>query len=223
MMATLVRHVMRGLAPAGVPLAWRQLRYDRNRLIAATAGIALAATAILFQTGTYNALFDGVALQYGSLAEDLVIHSANFRDLVVHKMFSRSRLMAVRADPDVMTTEGVTSNIALWRLPTGGIDQVLVFGIDPSGTAFDNDEIRAERAWLALPDTVLWDRLSLPEFGDVAACLASGDRCPTEANSIRFHFRGTFEIGISFTANGQAVMSRDGFDRVFPDSIDIGY
>jgi putative ABC transport system permease protein len=206
------------LAPAGVPIAWRQLRYDRNRLIAATAGIAFAVTASLFQTGAYNALFDSIAVQYGAFDADLLIHSANFRDIVVHSLFQRDLLARARADPDVATTEGVTSSVALWRLPDGGIDQVLVFGIDPPGTAFSNPEIMRERRWLALPDTVLWDRLSLPAFGDIDACLASGHACPTEANGALFYYRGVFSLGISFTAQGQAVVSREGFLRMFPDT-----
>ena len=216
MTQSVLRGAARWLAPAGVPIAWQQLRFDRNRLIAGIAGIALAVTAILFQTGSYNALFDGIALQYGAFDADLVIHSANFRDLVVHALFSRDFLAAARADPEVAATEGVTSGVTLWRLPDGSLDQVLVFGIDPAGTAFNIPQIRQQRRWLALPDTVLWDRRSLPEFGDVDRCLARGRPCPTEANGVLFYFRGTFALGISFTANGQGVVSRDGFLRMFP-------
>lgn len=216
------RSIARWFAPAGVPVAWRQLLHDSNRLMAAVAGIALAVTAILFQTGAYNALFDGVALQLDALDADLVIHSRNFRDLVVHSLFAHDRLVAARADPDVAQTEGVMSDVALWRLPNGSVDQVLVFGIDPAGTAFNVAEIARQKHWLALPDTVLWDRLSLPEFGDVDACLAKGQSCPTEANRTLYYFRGTFALGISFTANGQAVVSHDGFIHMFPETPDAG-
>lgn len=220
---TLWHDVRHWLAPAGVPVAWRQLRHDRNRLIAASAGIAFAVCAILFQTGAYNALFDSVAIQYGAFDTDLVIHSANFRDLVVQDLFSRDLFIAARADSDVAATEGVISAVALWRLPDGRIDRVLVFGIDPAGNAFLNPEIRRQQNWLALPDSVLWDRLSIPAFGNVDACVASGRPCPTEANGTLFFFRGTFALGVSFTAEGQAVVSRDGFQRMFPETPETGY
>ena len=55
-MKHLVDGLARWLAPAGIPFAWRQLCFDRNRLLAATCGIILAVTSILFQTGAYNAL-----------------------------------------------------------------------------------------------------------------------------------------------------------------------
>ncbi len=218
MTQSLLNGLSHWLAPAGVPIAWRQLRYDRNRLIAATAGIGFAVTAILFQTGAYNALFDSIAVQYGAFDTDLVIHSANFRDIVVHSPFQRDLLAAASADPDIANGEGVASSVALWRLPDGGIDQVLVFGIDPPGTAFINPEIKSESRWLALPDSVLLDRLSLPAFGDVDACVASGRACPTEANGALFYYRGAFSLGISFTAQSQAVVSREGFVRMFPDT-----
>ena len=60
-MKQLVDGLARWLAPAGIPFAWRQLCFDRSRLLAATCGIILAVTSILFQTGAYNALFAGVA------------------------------------------------------------------------------------------------------------------------------------------------------------------
>jgi hypothetical protein len=100
-----MKHFLEGLgrwlAPAGVPFAWRQLCFDRNRLLAATCGIILAVTSILFQTGANNALFAGVATQYLALNADLVMHSADYKYVVVHAPFPRDRIAAVLADPDV--------------------------------------------------------------------------------------------------------------------------
>ncbi len=100
-----MKHFLEGLgrwlAPAGVPFAWRQLCFDRNRILAATCGIILAVTSILFQTGAYNALFAGVATQYLAFNADLVMHSADYKYVVVHAPFPRDRIAAVLADPDV--------------------------------------------------------------------------------------------------------------------------
>ena len=133
----------RWISPAGVPFAWRQLCFDRNRLLAATCGIVLAVTSILFQTGAFNALFAGVATQYLALNADLVIHSADYKYVVVHSPFSRDRIALALGDPDVLDAEGLQAAIALWRVPgTGAIDQVLIFGGAPSGTAFQLPELQ---------------------------------------------------------------------------------
>ena len=206
----------RWVAPAGVPFAWRQLCFDRNRLLAATCGIILAVTSILFQTGAYNALFAGVATQYLALNADLVMHSADYKYVVVHAPFPRDRIAAVQADPDVESAEGVRAAVGLWRVPgTGAIDQILIFGLEPSGTAFNLPGLKLNRPWLALPTTVLYDRFSLPQFGDIEGRLSRHQTCPVEINGRQCEVRGLFQLGISFTANGQAFMSTTGFDRVF--------
>ena len=217
----------RWLSPAGVPFAWRQLRFDRNRLLAATSGIILAVTSILFQTGAFNALFAGVATQYLALNADLVMHSADYKYVVVHAPFSRDKIASVLGDPDVKEAEGLQAGIALWRVPeTGAIDQVLIFGVEPSGTAFRLPDFQRQIEWLSLPTTILYDTFSLPEFGDIEGRMARHEDCPVEINGLKCEVRGLFQLGISFTANGQAIMSRSGFNRVFaglpPDGESLG-
>ncbi len=206
----------RWFAPAGIPFAWRQLRFDRTRLIAATCGIILAVTSILFQTGAFNALFAGVATQYLALNADLVMHSADYKYVVVHAPFSRDRIASVLGDPEVAAAEGVRAAVGLWRVPeTAAIDQMLIFGVEPEGTAFHLPGLKRAREWLALPTSVLYDRFSLPQFGDIEGRVTRGMPCPVEINGYRCEVRGLFRLGISFTANGQAIMSKAGFDRVF--------
>ncbi|HEY0791553.1 MAG TPA: ABC transporter permease DevC [Chthoniobacterales bacterium] len=207
----------RWIAPAGIHFAWRQLCFDRTRLLAATCGIILAVTSILFQTGAFNALFAGVATQYLALNADLVMHSANYKYVVVHAPFSRDRIAAVLGEPDVADAEGVRAAVGLWRVPeTGSIDQMLIFGVEPSGTAFNLPGLAFNRPWLTVPTTVLYDRFSLPQFGDLEGRVARREPCPVEVNGRRCEVRGLFQLGISFTANGQVIMSKTGFERVFP-------
>jgi len=215
-MNQLVKGVARWLAPAGIPFAWRQLCFDRNRLIAATLGIILAVTSILFQTGAYNALFAGVATQYQALNADLVMHSTNYKYVVVHAPFSRNLIAQVLADPAVESAEGVRVAMGLWRTPeTGVIDQILIFGVEPSGTAFNLPGLKRNRAWLAIPTTVLYDRFSLPQFGDIEGRVSRHEPCPVEINGQHCEVRGTFQLGISFTAYGQVFIPKTGFDRIF--------
>lgn len=215
-MNQLVKGLASWLAPAGIPFAWRQLCFDRNRLLAATCGIILAVTSILFQTGAYNALFAGVATQYLALNADLVMHSTNYKYVVVHAPFPRNLIAEVLADPAVESAEGVRAAIGLWRIPeTGAIDQILIFGVEPSGTAFNLPGLKRNRAWLALPTTVLYDRFSLAQFGDIEGRVSRHESCPVEINGRHCDVRGTFQLGISFTANGQVFVPKIGFDRIF--------
>ena len=151
-----------------------------------------------------------------ALNADLVMHSADYKYVVVHAPFSQDRIAAVLADPAVESAEGVRAAVGLWRIPeTGAIDQILIFGLEPSGTAFNLPELKLNRAWLALPTTVLYDHFSLPQFGDIEGRVSRHEACPVEINGLHCEVRGLFQLGISFTANGQAFMPKAGFNRVF--------
>jgi putative ABC transport system permease protein len=144
------------------------------------------------------------------------MHSANYKYVVVHAPFPRNRIAEVLADPAVESAEGVRAAIGLWRIPeTGAIDQMLIFGVEPSGTAFNLPGLKHNLAWLAVPTTVLYDRFSLPQFGNIEGRVSRHESCPVEINGQHCEVRGTFQLGISFTANGQIFVPKVGFDRIF--------
>ena len=82
-----------------------------------------------------------------------------------------------------------------------------------------------QRRALQAPDEVLFDARSRPEFGDLAALFRSGP-VQTEIADRRVSIRGLFEMGASFSADGTAITTDEGFARLFPQRnsrlVDLG-
>ena len=158
----------RWLAPAGVPFAWRQLCFDRNRLLAATCGIILAVTSILFQTGAYNALFAGrrhaiprAECRPGDAQRRLQIRSC------ARAFFARPHCAGPRRSGGGKRG-GVRAAVGLWRIPeTGAIDQMLIFGVEPPRPLSSCRNCAKTRRWLTLPTT----------------CSTTASRCRSSATS----------------------------------------
>src|SRR5262245_29945541 len=63
-------------------LAWFQLFAEKRKLVAAIAGVGIAANLMLMQLGISEALFDSAVLHYGQLRADLVMVSPQDRKSV---------------------------------------------------------------------------------------------------------------------------------------------
>jgi putative ABC transport system permease protein len=64
-------------------------------------------------------------------------------------------------------------------------------------------------------NTVLFDTLSRPEFGDVAAAFQNGERVEAEVSKRKVEVRGLFELGASFAADGNLITTDLNFQRLF--------
>src|SRR5687767_5328688 len=85
--------------PLGIPLAWRQLVSEPKRFLAATAGITVAVTMMLFQLGLFDALFRTAVRHQVAMRGDLAIISKSYAFLVQCGSFTRRRLAQALADP----------------------------------------------------------------------------------------------------------------------------
>jgi putative ABC transport system permease protein len=116
--------------------------------------------------------------------------------------------------------------IAPFRNPVTHVDRsVYIVGVPANARVFANtDWQRAIRA-LDQPDELLFDARSRPEFGPIAALFRRGEvRSEIAHRSIRIV--GLFEMGASFSADGTAITTEEGFARLFPSRasglVDIG-
>ena len=63
------------------PLGWLQLKHNRARLAAALAGVAFANILIFMQLGFMGALFETSVLAHRSFSADIVLFSADGKNL----------------------------------------------------------------------------------------------------------------------------------------------
>lgn len=201
-------------------LAWRQLRAERARLASAIAGVMFACVLVFMQLGFRSALFDSAtALIQNMRADVFLMHpltTASFKP----ETFPRARASQALALPEVRAAVPVYLAQASWRNPENGVRRaVQLIGFDTEAGVMDFPGLAPLVDALKRPDAVAFDRRSRPEFGDMAKLL--GERGPFEVQigNRMMEVVGLIEIGPSFGADGNVVLSEVNFRRLVKERL----
>jgi putative ABC transport system permease protein len=215
----------------GVPVAYLQLKQHPRRLIIALAGLAISSLGILCQMGFEDSLFRSATRLFQELDADLVVISPQYQFMVLPAAFSERRLYQALSIPGVASFSSVRLGIAPFKNPVTRINRnVYVVGVGRvsvgrSGRVFANADWERKARALEVPDAVIFDRRSRREFGPIDELFRAGP-VRTEINNHQIRIVNLFEMGASFSADGTAIVSEDGFSRLFPQRkpglIDIG-
>jgi putative ABC transport system permease protein len=198
-------------------LAWRQLRSEKARLASAIAGVLFACVLVFMQLGFRGALFESATNLIGAMRGDLfLMHpmtTASFRP----ELLPRVRAQQALAIPEVERAVPVYLAQASWRNPVDGSRRAIqLIGVDTAAGVLDFpglDPALVEA--LKRADTVAFDVRSRPEFGPIGRLLAeSGGTIEAEIGQRRMEVVGLVEIGPSFGADGNVVLSEVNFRRV---------
>jgi putative ABC transport system permease protein len=198
-------------------LAWRQLRAEPSRLLAAVAGVMFASILVLMQLGFRGALFDtAIALPQALRGELFLIHpltTALFRA----ESLPRVRAFQALSVPDVVQAVPIYLAQAIWRNPSTGTHRIIqLVGFDTEAGAVGIVGLRPLASALKREDTVAFDSLSRPEFGDIAGLLARDGVVKAQLGSRSVEVIGTVKLGASFGADGNVVMNEANFQRMVP-------
>ncbi|MFH1158692.1 MAG: ABC transporter permease DevC [Pseudomonadota bacterium] len=207
-------------------LAWRQLTHEKAKLFAAMLGVLFACVLVFMQLGFRDALYASIVKFPVALEGDLFLMHKQTEAIWRTVSFSRQQLKRAFALPEVESADPVYIGMAQWKNPDKRTKRTLqLFGYDPDTELLRGDDIRSSRKKLLLQDTLIFDTLSRPEFGPVAEML-SGQRLFAEINDHRVEVVGTFKVGPSFAADGNAITSELNFLRILPERpagrIDLG-
>jgi putative ABC transport system permease protein len=211
-----------------IPLAWLQLKREKLRLLVALAGVSFAVVLIFMQLGFQDALYDSSVRYHRAFSYDLAMISPK-KNLIVHpEGFSRRRLIQALGVPGVESVAPVYLGQAGWRNPEvpGETRTIFVVGFDPSDRVFAIAEVNEKLEQLRLPDTILYDSRSRPDFGPVADRYRETGPLQTEVANRAVEVVGLFELGTSFGINASVVTSDLNFRRILPQRkagrIDLG-
>jgi putative ABC transport system permease protein len=200
------------------PLGWLQLKKNKGRLIVAIAGIGFADLLMFAQLGIQAALFDSNTLLNRGMDADIIIRSAQYRDLNLADTLPRRRLFQIKDLPGVQSAEPLYISRVVWKNPqTRRRTQLTLVGQSLDRPALTFEEINQNLDKLRQPDTFLFDRLSRGEYKDVVAQVATGQAVETEIDRRTIEVGGLFSLGASFATDGTLVTSQENFLRFFPD------
>ncbi|NEO49647.1 ABC transporter permease DevC [Moorena bouillonii] len=210
-----------------IPLAWLQLTHEKMRLLVALAGIAFADILMFMQMGFRDALFESNVTLHNSLQGDIFLISPQSQATIAMKSFPSRRLYQSIAFDGVKSIRGIYMDYALWKNPqTSESRNVLVIGFNPTDNVFNLSGVTSNLDTIKMPDVVLFDDSSRPEYGPIAEEFNQGKEITTEVKQRRIRVGGLFTLGASFAADGNVITSDLNFFRLFPDRhrglIDIG-
>ena len=218
-----------------IPLAWLQLVQQKVRFVVAIAGIAFIVLLTFIQLGFQDALYSSATALHQNIRGDLFVVSSQYKSLTATQSFSRSRLYQTLGFDGVESVSPIYLQFAKLKNPeTGEKYSIYVIGFDPGQSVFNIPEVTENLDRLKIPDIVLFDRISRPEFGPIANNFETGateqtiEIFPFDAPvGYRVRVGGLFSLGPSFGVDGNLIVSDSTFLRINPNTrpaemIDIG-
>jgi putative ABC transport system permease protein len=199
-----------------IPLAWLQLTFQKARLLTAIAGITFAAVLMFMQFGFQEALFSTTTTIHQSMRGDLFLIAAQSENLFSSRPFSRRILYQTLNNKAVASAAPIYIGILPWKNPwTNKERAIFIMGFEPNSTILEVKGFRENFGSATTENTVLFDTLSRPEFGDVADAFQKGERVEAEVSKRKVEVRGLFELGASFAADGNLITTDLNFQRLF--------
>lgn len=210
-----------------IPLAWLQLSREPTRLLVALAGVCFANLLILLQQGFQDALFTSTTRFHQKLLADLIVIHPQSEALHVLKPFSQRRLYQVPSLEEIESVAPLYLGPGYWKNPYNRQTRLLyLFGLNPAKPILDIAEVNQNLDLLKVPNLVLFDAASRPEFGPIKTEFEQGKIIKTELNSHQVKVGGLFKLGTSFGMDGSVLVSDSNFVRMLPqrnlEEIDLG-
>ncbi len=200
------------------PLGWLQLKKNRGRLLVAVAGIGFADLLMFAQLGIQAALFDSNTLLNRGLDADIIIRSAQYRDLSLANTLPRRRLYQIQSLQGVQSAEPLYVSRVVWKNPqTRRKTELTLVGQSLERPAFNFPDVNRQLNLLKQPDTFLFDRLTRGDYGDVVQQAEQGQSVTTEIDRRSVKVAGLFDLGASFATDGTLITSPENFLRFFPE------
>ena len=198
------------------PLGWAQLRHQKVRLLVALIAIASADIVIFTMQGFRMSMFGGATNLHKQLRGDLFLVSNRAEYLGDGQTFDRRHLYQAEAIDGVASADPLYFSFGNWINPWNQkISSVGVIAFDPVRPVIDLPEIDGQLEQIKLPDTVLFDSLSLPKLGSVPESFAQGKTVTTELSGRKITVGGVFTLGSTIFIDGHIVTSDWNYLRLF--------
>ena len=211
-----LRKIYERAIPLGIPLSWLQLTGEKKRFYVALAGITFAVAMMLFQLGLRAALFRQVVAPIELLNADMLIVGSHYEYFGVGRGFPQVRLNQAYALESVdFATPLKLGTMSFKNVDTGQERDIFVIAFDPSKKVFLPDDINSGCESLKKRGSVLFDKLSRQQYGDVAKAFAKDGNLKTEVGGKNAKIESLVEIGATFAADGNVLMSIPTFNEIW--------
>lgn len=209
-----------------IPLSWLQLTHTKVRLVVAVLGIAFADMLMFMQLGFKDALFDSSVVLHQHLDGELFLINSQSNALIAMKTFPKVYLYKTKGILGVTAASPVYLDFAFWKNPFNYTSRsILVLGVNPQYPSFNFSGLGENLDQLKLQDVVLFDQQSRLEYGEIAEKFQQGQKVAAEVKGRKVKIGGLFNLGASFSSDGNIITSDLNFKRIFDrdlDEVEIG-
>jgi putative ABC transport system permease protein len=201
------------------PVAWLQLSHQKVRLLVAILGVAFSIILIFTQLGLRGMLFNGVTLLPEHLNGDLYLIS-NYAEVIRDSSFPNIYLYQADAVEGVADVRPLYVGRGSWvdpkLLKTADADAVdadiessfmQIIAFNPNKPVLNLPEVNQQLNLLAVPGSILYDRLSKSVSGNIPQLFANQGQVFSILDNHRVTVIGLFNLGSTFYFDSVAVMS----------------
>ena len=199
-----------------VPLAWLQLTHHKGRFLVALAGVSFAVILMFMQVGFQDALFEDAITIHKTLEVDLILISPKSISFFGTRGFPRRRLYDALEADGIATASPFYLGGAQWKNPQNQSSRgITILAFNPDKPVLNLSQINQNIDAIRRTDVVLFDRLSRPEYGAVAAEFSRGESVSTEVSDRKIRVGGLFTLGGGvLSADGLLISSDLSFSRI---------
>ncbi|MEC4802808.1 MAG: ABC transporter permease DevC [Jaaginema sp. PMC 1079.18] len=200
-----------------ISLAWRQLTYNKIRLVVAITGITFAVILMFMQLAFLDSLYDSQTALHQRLQGDLVLFNSQMKTLASTEEFPRQYLYRA------LNISGVASINYLYHAQrplkygdTLGGKGAIIIGINPENPAIAFPDAENLLPKINTIGTVLFDRNSdVKEYGNILTDLANQPYIKAEIAGRQVRIVDTVDFaGASFADDGNIITSVATFLKV---------
>ncbi|MGL5832818.1 MAG: ABC transporter permease, partial [Waterburya sp.] len=215
------------------PVAWLQLSHQKVRLLVAILGVAFSIILIFTQLGLRAMLFNGITLLPENLNGDLYLMS-NYAEVIRDSSFPNIYLYQADAVEGVADVRPLYVSRARWvdpkLLKTAEVDAVdadiesssmQIIAFNPNKPVLNLPEVNQQLNLLAVPGSILYDRLSKSVSGNIPQLFADQAQVFSILDNRRVTVVGLFNLGSTFYFDSVAVMSDWNYQQI-SEGADLG-
>ncbi|PSB06214.1 ABC transporter [Pleurocapsa sp. CCALA 161] len=212
------------------PVAWLQLSHQKVRLLVAILGVAFSIILIFTQLGLRGMLFNGVTLLPENLNGDLYLMS-NYAEVIRDSSVPNIFLYQADAVEGVADVRPLYVSRGSWvdpkLLKTANGDEVdadiesssmQIIAFNPNKPVLNLPEVNQQLNLLAIPSSILYDRLSKSVSGNIPQLFATQGQVFSILDNRRVTVIGLFNLGSTFYFDSVAVMSDWNYKQISEDA-----
>ena len=178
------------------PVSWLQLTHQKSRLVVTILGVTFAVFLMFMQLGFRDGLFEDSVTLHKILRADLVLlhsktdHFFGMRAFPLRYLYTISGINGVASVSPFYYSDGEFKN------PNSSATKTIaICAFRPEKPVFKLSEVNQNLDIIKLPNTVLFDRLSRPEYGPIASEFEKGVALTTELSNRKIKIGGLFSLG----------------------------